>query len=551
MESFMETIPLSKLIGENNRKYGNDPDFEQLLNSIREYGLWEPPIVRKLPGGKYRIVAGRRRIAAVTKLGRETADCVVVEEDDPVDDGEIALIENVNRLNMHPLDEAASFARMAENGASIEEIAKYYARSPSAIYKRIRLNGLAEELKTMFRDGLVNITAAALLSGLPEKDQKKFAEKHSDTRNEISVWTAEEFVHKAQHCLLSGVLGDECGECSRRTHNEDSYLFEEYGNLKDVCLDSGCYTKKWHDLIAGAVGEAIAGTSSKTDRKVFFGPGIPDFLYKKANMVEFSGERYTVLTAKDYEFTNEETKRKTGACWKIDICWKTDRSDQIIGVYRVGYEKRNRNGAAENDLMKEYGAETLGDAARETGEEPKALAGKISKKYEHFWDFERAVNQKMLDRITALRLAEKTPRDYAEMYFIDKYSEEDGDTGEVIQRFINEETAGLFKRITGQDWITGIKLTPDTEKLFHFLMLANLDQHNVTTPEDIKRGNYRCCQFWRYAGLDEEAYRKEYAAVVREVIGEIDADMAAVKAADTDEAADDPGEEDEDFEEEA
>jgi ParB/RepB/Spo0J family partition protein len=515
MESyFMESVAVNRLIRKNDRMYQNDTEFEQLLNSISEYGIIEPLVVRRQADGQYRLIAGSRRLAAAEKLGFEEVDCVVREIDDPVSDSELALTENVNRLSMHPLDEAAAFARMAENGTAVEEIAKYYARSTSAIYKRIRLNGLTEELKGMFRDGKINISGAAILAGLPEKDQGAFAKKYAGhgEDSEIDVYRVEEFVHKAQHCQISALLGEECAGCGKRTHNEDPGLFEEFGYLKDVCLDSVCYGRKWHDLIAGAMEGAVAGTGNGTD-KVYFGYGVPDFLYRKADAVEFSGERYTVLSGGDFRFTGE-TKRKNNACWEIRA------GNQGIVISRVGYEKKNRDAGKKADPLEKYGGEMLKDAAADMGVDPEAVTEKIDKKYTHGSGFESAVKEKMFDRIVEMRLGGKELRNYAEIYFIYRFTDDGIPFGD-------DDDADLFKKITGKRWITDMTLPAGTQTLFHFFLLEVLDSWQVTTPEEIEKGEHETDIFFAYAGLDEEAYLKEYRAAMREAIEELDGTTTA------------------------
>jgi hypothetical protein len=118
----------------------------------------------------------------------------------------------------------------------------------------------------------------------------------------------------------------------------------------------------------------------------------------------------------------------------------------------------------------------------------------------------------------------KTDRNYAELYFIDRFGSEEGESpGEDAHAFNNSDTdtAEKFKKITGKGWITELALNVGAQKLFHFLFLQNLSYWNVSTPEDIKRGGDDD-NFFRYAGLDVEAYVREYQAAMREVIEGLD-----------------------------
>jgi ParB family chromosome partitioning protein len=90
----MESVLMSEVISESNRKYTKDSSFERLLFSVREYGIIEPPVVRRLAEGGFRVLAGRRRVEAARRLNYDRIDCIVREPEDPVQDGEIALCEN-------------------------------------------------------------------------------------------------------------------------------------------------------------------------------------------------------------------------------------------------------------------------------------------------------------------------------------------------------------------------------------------------------------------------------------------------------------------------
>jgi ParB family chromosome partitioning protein len=338
----MEIIDLKSIISEENRKYTRDDGFEQLVESIRTHGLIEPPVLRKQADGGYRVVAGRRRIAAMRRLNEERGrnskvQAVVLEANDPRSDEEIALSENVNRMDMHPLDEAALFGRMAEKGASIDEIAKHYARSSSAIYQRLRLTSLIEELKGMFRDGILGIGSAAVLAELPEEDQQYFFEQYGVKTETVDKRAVYQFVQKRQRYAIKATM-EGCEDCDKRTHNQGNELFDEFSYLSDVCFDVNCYRRKWRDIIAAALARQQAETELPTDAKIYFNGGIPELLYKNADKVAFfnadTSTEYTVLKSKGYDF-NGETKKKTGTCWHIHVDYKDE-----LTVRRIGYKEK-------------------------------------------------------------------------------------------------------------------------------------------------------------------------------------------------------------------
>ena len=182
METYIVDVPIKNIESVTDRIHGGEGSIETLAQSIKVVGMIHPPAVKELPDNKghYRIIAGRRRFAAAKSLGWKKLEVIVHSE--KADDEAIALAENVNREDMHPLDEAEKFKREVDSGKKVEEIAKYYARSISGIHQRIRLTLLIDGIKTMFRDGRINLSGAALIASLPEDDQEKFLKKYGDRK---------------------------------------------------------------------------------------------------------------------------------------------------------------------------------------------------------------------------------------------------------------------------------------------------------------------------------------------------------------------------------
>ena len=525
----MESILLNDLISENNRKYTKDDGFEQLLNSVREYGIIEPPVVRRTTGGGFRVVAGRRRVEAARRLEFSRIDCVVREPDDPVDDEEIALSENVNRADMHPLDEAAAFKRMADEGNTVEEIARYYARSPSAIYKRLRLAGLIEELRGLFRDGALNISGAAVLAELPEEDQRKFhKQRQEDEAIDAAVITR--FVHKAQRFKIRDCMGEGCRACGKRTHNGGNDLFQEFAHLDDVCLEGDCYRAKWHELINEALAEKVREAGLRTDNKIYFrsdwSGGIPELLYKQANYVEFgagqeTAVRFEVLRDKEYEFTGK-TEKKTGACWQIG------EGFEGLFVTRVGYKRRApRERDGKNDdgtrLVDSYGREEMEYAAREHGTTAAELAQALKSKIDAY-NFQEKIEKRVYERVTAERIREERPRDYLSLFM--RYLEACNPNalgGSFVETEFNAAQKKLFTQMTGKKSLKELSVSDEAQKLFHFLLLNFEFLDDVPSLKGIENAgkNSSFLIFLDYAGLDAEGYKTLYLDAARETVDNI------------------------------
>jgi len=537
----MESISINKIICENNRRYTKDEGFPQLVNSIKQYGIIQAPTVRRIDEDQYKVIAGRRRVEAARQLNMTYVDCVVREETEPDDiDEEIALTENVNRQEMHPLDEAGAFKRMADAGNPIEEIARYYARSPSAIYKRLRLCGLVEELKSMCRDGTLNITGAAVLAELPDEDQYEFYEQHKDEMNneqiydnEIEMHNIKTFINKKQ-CYVIKPCMKNCEGCNKRTHNDGNELFEECNDLRDVCLDPDCYRLKWYEMIASRLEEQkiqMQEAGLQTDEKIVFFGGIPEMMYKKASFVNITdiskqNIKYEILRNKDYDFTEESTRKK-------DTCWAISEHYEIgVDVRRVGYKARpprekykaEKGGySITSKDIKEYGKEAIEAIADERGITPVELVNKINDKGKYHYEFQNDIADLISERIVSKRIEQEKkgiepPRDYLSM-FLHAADDEGYSNHSFFEKDFNEEQKKWYRDLIGDKNICKISvgLNDEAQELFHFLLLSIGFTRDVPNLDELKDINNEKSVFWEYAAITKDAYRAMYMEAAKEV----------------------------------
>jgi len=151
------------------RQMFDDAKIEELASSLREHGVIQPLIVRKI-GNVYRLVAGERRLRAAMKAGIKAVPAVVREMDDR-EAGEVALVENLQREELGPLEQAAAFQRLADEfGLTQEEIAARVGKSRPEITNTLRLLKLEPEVKRLLNEGkLTGGHGRALVSLDPEK----------------------------------------------------------------------------------------------------------------------------------------------------------------------------------------------------------------------------------------------------------------------------------------------------------------------------------------------------------------------------------------------
>lgn len=178
--SAYRTLPIYKVEPNPNQpRQDFDPEeLEALADSIRIHGIIQPLTVREMPNGYYQIIAGERRWRAARLAEVSEVPAVVMEADDKKV-MELALIENLQRQDLNPVEEAMGYhALMEEYGLTQEEAAKRVGKSRPAVANSLRLLGLCPPVLELVRKGeLTAGHARAVLTLKPEKLQMEAAKK--------------------------------------------------------------------------------------------------------------------------------------------------------------------------------------------------------------------------------------------------------------------------------------------------------------------------------------------------------------------------------------
>lgn len=173
-------LPLRKIEPnpDQPRRSFEENALQELAESIRMHGLIQPLTVRKLPNGYYQIIAGERRWRAARIAGLEEIPVTVIEADDKKA-AELALIENLQRTDLSPIEEAEGYRRlMAEYGMTQEQAAACVGKSRPAIANALRLLNLPQSLLTLVENGSLSAGhARALLTLQTESEQLAAAQK--------------------------------------------------------------------------------------------------------------------------------------------------------------------------------------------------------------------------------------------------------------------------------------------------------------------------------------------------------------------------------------
>lgn len=169
-------LPLDKLSSGKYqpRREMDGKELEELSQSIREKGVIQPIIVREIDGGRYEVVAGGRRYAAAKSLGLNEIAAIIKNLDDK-DALIFAVVENLQRKDLNPVEEAEAFKRlMWEFEFSLEDIAKFVAKDKTTVANTLRLLRLPEEIKDAVRKGVVSRSQArTILSADKIEEQEK------------------------------------------------------------------------------------------------------------------------------------------------------------------------------------------------------------------------------------------------------------------------------------------------------------------------------------------------------------------------------------------
>ncbi|HJT23563.1 MAG TPA: ParB/RepB/Spo0J family partition protein [bacterium] len=174
-----QQVPLSKIKPNpfQPRKIFRAEDLQDLVQSVKERGILQPIVVRK-KGDLWEIIAGERRYRAAQKLGHLTIPVIEVTASD-VESLELALIENLQRSDLSPLEEAEGYRRLQDEfNMTQEQIAQKVGKDRATVANAMRLLKLSPEVKAMLASGALTAGHGRVLAALPTpQEQYKWADR--------------------------------------------------------------------------------------------------------------------------------------------------------------------------------------------------------------------------------------------------------------------------------------------------------------------------------------------------------------------------------------
>jgi ParB family transcriptional regulator, chromosome partitioning protein len=190
-------LPLEQLQpGKHQPRRTFDPAaLDSLADSIRAQGVVQPIVVRPVAGGRYEIVAGERRWRAAQKVGLKKIPAVVRSMEDRAAMA-VALVENIQRADLNPLEEADALRRLiSEVGLTHEQCSEAVGRSRAAVTNLLRLFELNEDVQALLREGKLSLGHAKVLLGVTGQRQSSLASLV--VARQYSVRQTEELVRQA------------------------------------------------------------------------------------------------------------------------------------------------------------------------------------------------------------------------------------------------------------------------------------------------------------------------------------------------------------------
>ena len=385
----VRNIPLTDICPSslNPRKSFDQESLNELAENIKVNGLIQPITVRKTQKGsekKYEIVCGERRYRATCIAGLEEIQCVVKELDDKQAFAAM-IIENLQRKDVDPMEEAAAFHKLYTDGTmKIAEIAKMLGKSSSFVTSRIQLNSIIPEFEKLMRDGTLYLVHLLEICKLTKEQQEVL---YRDCFNEASIarWTQKilkleilhemidehvmNFLDTAPFSQTDGTFscGKDCEGCPFNTKNKpESYK----DSARPRCMDAKCFRQKSQ--------EYIFRTAKSLDIPIVYQGDISDDIVKAAlayglELVDMTDRSYVQLPKEPDKasFSDEEFYEKRMQAYRhvkaifdsniadgnvqkvYEVCFHGNLSGQFKYAYSIPTDVGSKSQLLESDSQKE------------------------------------------------------------------------------------------------------------------------------------------------------------------------------------------------------
>lgn len=230
------------------RKFFDELAMSELAESVKQKGVLQPILVR--PNGKgYILVCGERRFKASERAGIDTIPAVIRDLDDQ-EALELQIIENLQRKDVHPMEEAVAFKSLIDHKQfDIKEIAARVGKKDYYVKQRLKLNDLTKEWQDAFFHSRVSLTDVLKVSVLNEKDQKELYKEEGSDRDQITIgkWDLVKYLGELANAafdITDPFIDKKAGPCTACKFNSSvAVLFpEDIANPR--CSNNTCFKNK-------------------------------------------------------------------------------------------------------------------------------------------------------------------------------------------------------------------------------------------------------------------------------------------------------------------
>src|SRR4051812_16415250 len=280
----IEFLPVSKVSESKSNPRKTFGDMMELIDSVRTKGVLVPVLCRPAEDG-WELVFGARRLRAAQAAGLVELPAMVRAMTDR-EVLEVQVIENLQRADVHPLEEAEGFKALNEQyGVSVEELAAKTGKSTAFVRNRLKLCSLHVMAKEAFFTNAINASVAQLLARMPEQLQENATSELLNFPNggePVSRRRALDFIQSRYMLSLTEAPFDvtdatlhpdagACSTCPKRTGNQRE-LFSDVAS-EDVCTDPDCFSEKkermWQLRVTRAKEAGQEVLATKDAKKVF------------------------------------------------------------------------------------------------------------------------------------------------------------------------------------------------------------------------------------------------------------------------------------------
>ncbi len=388
----------------NPRSYFNPERLQELTDSVKLHGILQPLLVRPVAeSGRapYELVCGHRRFSAAAAAGLGEVPAVVREMTD-TQALEVQMIENLQRDDLHPLEEAEGYARLiTHHGYTVDALATKVGKSRGYVYGRLQIARLPEAAKRVFLEGEMNLSLALLVARLENPEiateaAEKIIKGHRYFDNgekwlPLTVSQAREMIERDYMLEMSQApfpifdaelvpAAGACTTCPKRTGTAAD-LFGEFGK-RDLCTDRACFAAKvsasWQ-LAAAEFGRKLKG------RK---------FVVLSVEQSEKVWDRYSGGSTPTEKWVTPKTEVSVG---KKHVPVKDLFAERAWELPVAHIARSGKNGKPV-ELFKRADVQAQIDAASgaKAGAEKKSQAEKQPTTNAHDWQFEHAVRNAAL-----------------------------------------------------------------------------------------------------------------------------------------------------------